>query len=61
MLYYTVNKAIMNDIVLYRIFKRGMEIIYFPSTGLKALFGTTEKNNKKKEGHLELITQRIGF
>lgn len=62
MLYYAVNKAIMNDRVLYRVFKRGMEIIYFPPTGWKALSVTTMKNNKKEEeGDLELITQRAGF
>lgn len=62
MLYYAVNKAIMNNRVLYRVFKRGMEIIYFPLTSLKALSVTTMKNNKKKEeGDLELITQSVGF
>lgn len=62
MLYYAVNKAIMNDRVLYRVFKRGMEIIHFPLTGLKALSVTNMKNNKKKvEGDLELITQSVRF
>lgn len=45
----------MNDRVLYRVFKRGMEIIYFPLTGLKALSVTTMKNNRKKDaGDLDL-------
>lgn len=49
MLYYAVNKAIMNDRVLYRVFKRGMEIIYFPLTGLKAPSVTTMRNNNNKK------------
>lgn len=61
MLYYAVNKAIMNDRVLYRVFKRGMEIIYFPLTSLKALSVTTLKNKKEGEGDEELITQSVGF
>jgi len=62
MLYYAVNKAIMNDRVLYRVFKRGMEITCFPLTGLKAHSEATMKySRKKEEGDLELIIQKNWF
>lgn len=52
----------MNDRILYRVFKRGMEIIYFPLTSLKALSVTTLQSNKMEgEGDGELITQSVGF
>lgn len=44
MLYYAVNKAIMNERVLYRVFKKRMEIIYFLLTGLKAQLVFTLRN-----------------
>lgn len=50
MLYYAVNKAIMNERVLYRVFRKRMEIIYFPLTGLKAQLVSTLRNKKKKVG-----------
>lgn len=49
MLYYTVNKPIMNGRVLYRVFKKRIEIIYFPLTGLKAQLVSTLRNQKKKK------------
>ena len=49
MLYYAVNKAIMNGRVLYRVFRKRMEIIYFPLTGLKAQLVSTLRNLKKKK------------
>lgn len=50
MLYYAVNKAIMNGRVLYRVFRKRMEIIYFPLTGLKAQLVSTLRKKKKAVG-----------
>lgn len=57
MLYYAVNKVIKNGRVLYRVFRKRMEIIYFPLTGLKLSWFLT----LRKKRRLELIASGFGI